>query len=139
MKDQYLFLIVAGLFLFFINTFAFAMPMLPTMIQGTATINNVSVSDNIIISVMINGIIVKTTNTTDDGTYIIAIKGNETTVGKEITFYVDGIKSDKNTTWASGKVETIDLAVTKINYDYLYALISAIVALVVFFILRKKK
>ena len=128
---------IVGIFLLFFITTTHAIPMLPTVIQGTVTINEKPAPENTIIEVKIKENTIKQANTTN-GQYIIPIKGNESTIGEEITFYVNGIKTITTTTWASGKVETINLSVTK-NNNYLYAIIATITTLIVFFALKPKK
>ena len=129
---------IVGIFLLFFITTTHAIPMLPTVIQGQVTINDKPAPENTLITAEIDEKIIKQVNTTN-GQYIIPIKGNETTTGKEITFYVDGIKTNTTTTWSSGKVETIDLAVIKKNNNYLYAIIAAITTFIVFITLKPKK
>ncbi len=140
MKDRYLFFVIAGIFLLFLCSFTFAVPMLPTVIEGNVFINNASAPENTLVSVMINGVIVKSANTTEDGTYIIAVKGDENTIGKEITFYVDSIKTDITTTWSSGKVETINLTIIKNNTKYyIYAAFVCFIVFIASKHLRKSK
>lgn len=113
------------------------MPMLPTVIEGVASINGAPAPQNTTVEARIGGVAVKTAET-KDGQYIMAIKGDASTVGKQITLYVSGIKTNATTTWESGKVETIDLSVTKKSNTWLYLLL-ALAAIAAVIAASKKK
>ena len=128
-----------SLFLFtIINVYAQPIPTLPTILQGELTINDNPAPIGTKITSFVDDIKVGNINTTKEGLYIISVSGNTNNEGKQITLFVNDINAKINTTWASGKVETINLAVTK-NNNYLYAIIAAITTLIVFFALKPKK
>ena len=128
--------------LFFIISQASAMeaPILPTIIKGDLTIDNKPAPIGTTITAEIDGIPMGLSKTTQKGIYVIAVGGGFENNEKHITLYVNNIKTDTNTTWSSGKVETIDLAVTKSNTRYyIYALVAALTCFFVFMASRNLK
>ena len=141
LRQEPILVLVSLFFLFFfINVVsAIDMPILPTIIKGTISINNNPAPIGTTIIATINKTTLGETNITKEGTYVIAVGGDIKNTGKNINLYVDGIKTETNITWSSGSMNTQDIAVKTKNNNYLYAIIAAITTLIVFFALKPKK
>ncbi len=133
--------VLAGIFfLFFVMAIISAAetPVLPTIVKGTATIDNSPAPIGTRITATIDSILLGETNTTKEGEYIIAVGGEIENTGKTIDIYIDGLKAETNISWSSGSMNTQDLEVTKKNNNYLYALIAAVTCLIAFFVLKTR-
>lgn len=86
-------------------------PVLPLVIKGNVTINNAPAPAGTRVFAVMNGAEAGSTEVTTPGTYAFIVEGTLADNGKDIAIYVNNIITDKSTTWASGKVETINLAV----------------------------
>ena len=141
LRQEPILVLVSLFFLFFfINVVsAIDMPILPTIIKGTISINNNPAPIGTTIIATIDKTTLGETNITKEGTYVIAVGGDIKNTGKNINLYVDGIKTETNITWSSGSMNTQDIAVKTKNNNYLYAIIAAITTLIVFFALKTKK
>jgi len=86
-------------------------PVLPQVIKGSVTINGAPAAVDTSIFAVMNGAVAGSTFVTIPGNYTFIVEGTLADNGKDVAIYVNNIITDKSTTWGSGKVDTINLAV----------------------------
>ncbi len=103
-------------------------PLIPMTIIGQPSfVNGKLCTQDTVIDAVIDGKVRTTRNCNEQGQFTIAITGNSSDSGKQITFVVDSITLKQKDTWSSGKVvSNFSFAITReLNAKELQAIAQA--------------
>ncbi len=103
-----------------------AIPELPMIISGHATINDKVAKSGTEISAKIGDEEIVNTEVADNGSFDLILQ--KLSAGQEVEFYVDGIYSNQSVLYKSGDFEQLSLKVEK-SYVVYYA-IGALIVLI---------
>lgn len=109
------FISLISIFLFLPVQVIAAPPGIPMVAQGNVTINGEPAPTGTVVSAKINDSNAASTETAKEGKYSLAISKNKKTENRSLTLYVGNVKTDQELRFKSGKIEKINLHITKSN------------------------